>query len=390
MSNLTIVTGPAGVGKSFHLSQKVKELTAMGKRVVVCAPTGIAARNVNGVTIHKLFGVYNNKPTMGFSKKESLRKADYLVIDEFSMVGEKLLNLMSDALKEIMNNNQPFGGKNVFMYGDILQIPPINENYFFDSSDFKVKDWHVIYFNEVKRQDDKTFIDILNKVRTGDLSLADLKYLTDDSSQMNDSRLTLFPKRVDVQKMNNDRLDKLEGAEYQFSFQEVEGDDKAILDLFKSILTPQILRLKKEARIMTTVNDPAGRFMNGSQGVFKDFNAEDQCLTIELDDGKTVKVERIEMGNYNEFNPCIIKQFPISLAYSLTIHKAQGLTLDNYTVDFSGYWGSPSMVYVGLSRAKSRAGLFVKNLDLSFITVDKKAQNFERILKCKHTDAPGV
>lgn len=392
MSKFTIITGAAGVGKSTHLSKMVKDLKAQGKVVAICAPTGLAAQNVGGVTIHSLLGINPFKKEINLSqaKREALRKLDCLIVDEFSMIGKELFETMSLALKKAMSNNLPFGGKEVYLYGDILQLPPINESndYFFESSEFSVDESNVIYLDVVKRQTDPKFIGLLNSLRIGNVSEDDLEYINSFSASGTPSDLCLFPQRADVHRMNEERLNLIEGKEFKFQCQNIHGDPKSVQGLMKAVLPPALLKLKVSARVMVTVNDPGGSYFNGSQGIF--LGQTDDCLKIKLDSGRIIELARVSFGNNNPYNPCSFDQFPLTLAYAMTVHKAQGMTIENLTVDFTREHGTPFLAYVALSRVRSPSGLTIKGFTKSLVRCDQRAIEFDKALRCKHTYAPSV
>jgi ATP-dependent exoDNAse (exonuclease V) alpha subunit len=156
------------------------------------------------------------------------------------------------------------------------------------------------------------------------------------------------------------------------------------------MLTPDLLKLKIGARVMLTKNDPAKNWVNGSQGVLKQVSDCKTKLKIELDSGSTIELKKITLSNNNSFNYCSVDQFPLTLAYALTIHKSQGLTVDKLIVDFTGDFGANSMAYVALSRVKNSADLIVKGFNKKLIKCDQRALAFEKVLLCKSLNVETV
>lgn len=383
MAKFKIVTGPAGVGKSTHLRKFTQELRDQNKSFVVCAPTGLAALNVGGVTIHSLFGIRSDwKQRLCKESEQYLRDIEVIVIDEFSMISLEMFEVMSRVLKKIMKSDEVFGGKQVTMYGDILQLSPISESkkYFFESSEFSISNCDVTYLKDVKRQLDLDFIESLNSIRSGKVRNVDID-LFGSLGYVQSDALSLYPRKVDVEAKNMERLRQIDSEETIYFSQDHKGSEMSLKSLFKTTLTPMCLRIKEGARIMCTINDPDGRFVNGSQGTL--ICLKHDVLTVKLDTGKKVEVRRVTFTNNNRFYPCSFKQFPLVLAYALTIHKAQGLTVDKLNVDFRGYFGSPSMVYVALSRVKDFNKLSVLGFDKNIIACDQRALDFEKELLCR-------
>ena len=372
-----IVTGPAGVGKS-TLLEYIRDHTK--KRVIVLAPTGLAALNVEGQTLHSFFRfppkiIDTHEMKQVFNGIYKL--ADVIIIDEISMVRADLL----DGIDVFMRLNgrdpkKPFGGVRMFFFGDLYQLPPVVENqdgpvlnkiysspYFFDSKVMRSFPIEVINLTKVYRQKDPLFIEFLNKVRLGNVETEDLEIINKKAGEKNNKdAVTITPTNKVASSINNERLTKLPGTLYTYKAI-VQGDFN-----FKGINLPadSELNLKKGARVMFVKNDLHGQWVNGTLG--KVFDLKEDCVDVMLDDGTIVSTgavdwDKIKHEYDSEEKRIIAKvtgkltQIPLRLAWALTIHKCQGQTLDKVHLDLSsGVWEF-GHAYVALSRCRTLEGL---------------------------------
>ena len=409
MENCTehvFLTGNAGTGKSTlldnfrHRSQK---------NVAVVAPTGVAALNVHGETIHSFFGFPPNvTPERAaleakHTKKAKLYKAlDILIIDEISMVRADLLDSIDSFLITVRKKKVPFGGVRVIMVGDLHQLPPVVTNqekdalqslyetpYFFSSKSFTglfgglYSQLRYIELQTIYRQSDKKFIGILNRIRNNSATDEDLmainnQVISDGDSIDNYIILTAINEQAD--KINQARLDEIEGPSYSFRATRT-GD-------FPTQQTPaaDTVTLKTGARVMLLNNDSQDRWINGTVGTL--FKAESNSVYVKLDGGEVERVEPVSWTSYKTtFNPetslletkevGVFKQIPIRLAWAITIHKSQGKTFERVAVDLGRGAFAHGQTYVALSRCTSMSGLrLIRPLTVQSIIMDSRVQDF--------------
>ncbi len=391
------VTGRAGAGKSVLL-RHFRDHTA--KKVVVAAPTGIAALNVRGQTLHSLFklpielyrkGMGTLIPNMRLYSL--LRRIDTLVIDEISMVRADVLDAVDERLREAFESDVAFGGIQVIMFGDVYQLPPVLEkelseyfeyahqgHFFFNALVWKEADFKVYELTQVFRQKDPTFRDILNAVRDGtvvDEQIAQLNVRHGVSAKA--GTVTLAPTNALVTQINQEQLNKLEGKIYKY---------KALItgEMKKSIFpTEEILQLKKGAQVVLLKNDKDGRWVNGTVGTVEelfddhiDVNVNGVVYRLEREtweevvydyDRETKKVEAKVTSSFT--------QYPVRLAWALTIHKSQGQTYENVALDLTTATFAHGQLYVALSRATGIEGLYLKMpVKREHIMVDPKVTAF--------------
>lgn len=386
MENCTdnlFISGKAGTGKSFLL--KLFSLGTQKKHLIV-APTGIAALNVNGVTIHSAFG-YDNLELgneleyikLSNEKKEALRKIDVLIIDEISMVRADMLDKIDLIFQKLNNNTRLFGGKQIFVFGDLFQLPPIangDENkylqdryggiYFFQSDAYRNGNFQYIELFENHRQDgDLAFFNILNNIREGNITDGDIANLNRRYSPTIELRrvLKLFPKKEKVEQVNSEELSTINAKEYIFeSITEYARDSNQTKNIENIFPISFSLKLKLGSLIMMVKNDVNKRWVNGTLGIISYVDENRLKVTI---DGTEYEVEKeyFESKDAKYLNGKIVyetalrvKQYPLILAYAITIHKSQGMTYKNVACDLSETFAT-GQSYVALSRCSSLDGL---------------------------------
>ncbi len=377
------ITGRAGTGKSTFLKY-LKERSK--KKIVVLAPTGVAALNVGGQTIHSFF-----RFPPGLSVKDAIKEArnrkktgifwklDLLIIDEISMVRADLLDCIDAFLKTVLKSQEPFGGKQVLFIGDMCQLPPVVNNaqqpffrtnykseYFFDSivmKDFKYKP---VEFEKVYRQKDAEFIEVLNRIRDKTFTAQDLGELNSRlwQGENDEGMVHLTTTNSMADNINSKKLAQLPGLQYNYKG---HAEGKFRLD---SLPADNILGLKKGAQVMFLVNDNAKRWVNGTIGTVTGLS--EQSIRIKI--GKLeVNVEPHEWNLYNyrfdEYKKEILQelvgsfaQFPLRLAWAITIHKSQGKTFDNVIIDVGSGAFAHGQLYVALSRCRTLEGIRIKTL----------------------------
>lgn len=423
----TFITGRAGTGKS-TLLKHFRETTSL--IVPVLAPTGVAALNVDGETIHRFFRFSPGITVKEARKKGGLaiepaiyRKADLLIIDEISMVRADLVDCMDQFLRAIRKSGSPFGGLRVVAIGDLYQLPPViasaereafsqlyDSPYFFASHVMRellaAGDVAFVELEKVYRQSDPTFIAFLNAVRNKTITEADLTKLNARArtSPQKDA-IVLTSVNALADEVNETRLSQLRGGPETFrgtfTGEFPERDAPA----------PSELRLKKGARVMCLANDQGGRFVNGSLGVVIGFaNAEkdeagqnkedgkedpvpEPSVMVELDEGGTVSIAphtwTIYRSGYDRATNTLdqeklgsFTQIPLKLAWAVTIHKSQGKTFDRVTVDLGDGAFTTGQAYVALSRCRSLDGLTLRRpVRLQDIRVDAAVVAFMGALR---------
>ena len=405
------ISGKAGTGKSTFL-EHFRSNTKKG--VAVVAPTGVAALNVNGQTIHSFFGIKPGlidfrsfKPTRN---KKLFSAIDLLVIDEISMVRADLFDAIEATLRKNKNSSLPFGGAQICVIGDLFQLPPVirpnekdfyNQNYaspfFFASGNYQTAHFNIVKFDRIFRQKEETFIKVLNKVRVGYTDSNILSYLNARHNQPikpNSQPITLSATNTIADKINTAELDALESKSYLF-----EGEVKGRFSTTKDRLpSPELLTLKKGAQIMFTRNDIIKkRWVNGTLGTVSYVDDENIEVTFKTPQGrkktcivehekwvsyeyalneKTQKIEQKEVGSFT--------QYPLMLAWAVTIHKSQGKTLDHVVIDMGRGAFAPGQAYVALSRCSSYEGLILKTpLRARDIWCDRSILDFAKSLMQK-------
>lgn len=365
------LSGEAGTGKSYVLRHFL-EFVTKSKRCLICAPTGIAAINVGGSTIHRTFrapvGPILKAPT---SAPDVVQEADVIIIDEISMCRCDLFDFVAKSIVKAEEMNPMKPKKQLIVVGDFFQLPPvvtdadrealeIAEGFAFDSEMWSHFGFRTIVLSEQVRQSgDLEFVTKLNDVRRGDPS--GLDWINKHAAPKTNKGIHLCPTNKAAAEINNQAMHKLEGGYRMYSAQEtgeVAESDRA---------TAKDLALKKGARVMMIVNELEDRFQNGSLGTIRDMF--DDTLTIDLDNGTRVKIERYkwEITKYEIVTKSNGKksleqkvigtfvQFPIKVAYAITVHKSQGQTYD--AVNLHPRCFAPGQLYVALSRVKAIKGL---------------------------------
>jgi ATP-dependent DNA helicase PIF1 len=383
-NRFVFITGKAGTGKSTLLKYFVRSTI---KKVVLLAPTGVAALNIGGVTIHSFFKFPPRPITDAdiryYPELEIYKIIETIVIDEISMVRADLL----DAIDKFMRLNgkyplKPFGGTQVIFFGDLYQLSPIVANeeearlfgtyyespWFFDSKVIQEIDLEIIELSKVYRQKDKSFIDILDAIRTNKVDNSTLAIINEQyTNHIRDEEfITLTCTNGRAKGINFRKLSLLPLPEYIY-LGTIEGEFP-----IKTLPTDIELRLRKDARVMFIKNDLHKRWVNGTIG--KICNLDDKSVRVEIiSEGNQyayeVEQETWEILKY-KFNPEIrsintevigsFKQYPLKLAWAVTIHKSQGLTFNNLIIDFERGAFAYGQTYVALSRCTSLEGITLK------------------------------
>lgn len=380
------ITGKAGTGKTMLLEEIVRRL---GKhRCAVTAPTGVAARHAGGQTMHSLLGLplapyipghrLSGLYKLPLEKQMAINLFDVLIIDEVSMVRCDLMDMMDDVLRHYRNSDKPFGGMQVILFGDLYQLMPVakddeweklkryyNSPYFFSSDVLRRMRVPILELTTVHRQSDNKFVDLLNRVRDGILTYEDERRLMtrynnefDPADSLGYIRLTTH--RYKARKINVAKLDDLSAQPYEY---------KALIEGIypkEDWPTDYVLTFKLGVRVMFIANDNWNfKFVNGTLGTVVDLDEKE--VTVATDDGQQITVGRRSWDFYdyriNRQTKVVeqrllgtFHQIPLQLAWSVTIHKSQGLTFDRVVVD-AGKAFAAGQVYVALSRCRTLSGI---------------------------------
>ena len=384
-NNSFFLTGRAGTGKTTFL-RNIQQV--VNKQFIILAPTGIAAILAGGETIHSFFGLPLEVCTpctcgkMNDARRLALIHADTIIIDEVSMVRCDILDAIDYTMRKVLRNPMPFGGKQVVFVGDMFQLPPVirqgpehellydiyNVNDFFFYQAYVIKRMRMakIEFQKVYRQDnDQTFLRILNEVRDGNVTSASLSLLNQRVMQPTDKDMmyiTLTSLNRKAKEINNQHLAEIDAEEYVY-----EGTVKGKFECNR-LPVEQSLHLKVGAQVMFTRNDLYHRWANGTIGKINNLTNEE--ITVELSNGEVCTIPKCTWDSvkyeYNREERKMKKeivgtftQFPLKLAWAITIHKSQGSTFDNLYIDLSDDMFAPGQLYVALSRIRSLNGLFL-------------------------------
>ena len=387
----TFLTGPAGSGKSYQ----VREFLKRHPDTHVVASTGVAALNVGGMTVHRWSGMMlgpaqgqdperffeqlarDAKPSVRIAFNR-VRRCKRLVIDEISMLSGRAFDYLDFHCRKIREDKRPFGGIQVIGTGDFLQLPPVRTNparpydWAFDSSAWSAAGFQTVELRRIMRQDEPELVAALGKFRRGEIDGGTERLLRPRVTTFPARDITrLFTHNSMVDRWNDFCLGELPGPE---SVREAEtwGPQHQIDFLEKNLLTPAVLRLKPGAKVMFTVNRPDDGFVNGQTGEVVSIGL---TTVVVLTEGKELEVSPYRWRyDSNDPGSAWFEQLPLRLANALTIHKAQGLTLDSAFIDIRAA-REPGQAYVAISRVRTLAGLHLKDWPRG-IFVSQRALDF--------------
>lgn len=385
------ITGKAGTGKTTMLADIVED-SQHRRRVAVVAPTGVAAKNAGGVTIHSFLRLpisvyipgYKHSDLYRLNQNEidAIKMIDMIIIDEVSMVRCDMLDMVDDVLRHYRGNDLPFGGVQMILMGDLFQLMPVAQDedkekldkhykttYFFSSRVLEKMSMPILELTKVHRQKDPIFIGMLNEIREGKFSsisetMLMKRYIRGYVPDDNDGYIKLTTHNYKAKGTNKYKLEELPGTGIEYK----SRSDGWTPDL-KVWPINYVIKLKIGARVMFVRNSSNGDFINGTLGTVTYLDSDN--IIVRTDEGKTVYVEKFRWTYYNyrlnpitkelETNPIgWIENYPIKLAWTITIHKSQGLTFDKVVID-AGKAFTSGQVYVALSRCRSLEGIILSS-----------------------------
>lgn len=411
------MTGPGGSGKSFLIKLIYDWCKKNNKDAQVCALTGCAAilLQCRAKTVHSWAGigmasgeaidivarVANNK-----FKKKNWMFTDVLIIDEVSMMSAKLLNILDAIGKKVRKNDRPFGGIQLLFSGDFYQLPPVGDNEDIESRQFCFESplWNTIFHKEISlkkifRQSDQTYAAILNQIREGKLFKSGFNQLQSRLIECKDELIKptkLMPRRIDVNKINENEMNKLETEEKTYQMKIAERNlfninteqqeklanispqqiDYELESLKSSVMTDENIKLKIGSQVMCVINldtESDNPIINGSCGIVIGFNNEFPIVKFQNKQTRTIDYHVWESEHIKGIG---IKQIPLILAWAITIHKAQGATLELAEIDIGSGIFECGQSYVALSRVKDINGLYLTAFNPQKIKVSKKVKDY--------------
>lgn len=390
------LTGAPGAGKTYVLNQFIGRAQRAGKRLAVTASTGIAASHIGGTTIHSWSGLGildqlapEDLKRLGGSERliKRYNNVDILVIDEVSMLHGQRLDMVNQMAKLLRGNDEPFGGLQVILVGDLFQLPPISRDA--DVFDFihLSKAWaelqpQICYLNEQHRQaDDDGLLSLLEAMR--------LDEVTEEHGRLLQERLEvalsqhtvvtrLYAHNLDVDAINKRHLAELPGTLKTFAMQ-AKGSRAKLEQLTKSLLVPEELELKIGAEVMFVANNFADGFVNGSRGKVVEFMGDKPV--VQLMNGRRVSVEPHSWSLSEDGKiRAEVSQLPLRLAWAITIHKSQGMSLDAAEINLSRAF-TPGMGYVALSRVRSLDGLYLQGINTMALRMHPVVFELDTVLR---------
>ncbi len=379
------VTGEPGSGKTHTINEYVAYLRARGIEPAITASTGIAATHIGGMTIHSWSGI-GIKTTLGRSDllaialskpiAKRVRRAKVLIIDEVSMLAAETLSMVDAVCREIKEQSEPFGGMQVVLVGDFFQLPPIvkpeighdspvlfteeaSARFAYDSPAWKEANLTVCYLTEQHRQDDGEFLALLSAIRRNAFGSDHVRRLTSRTVQQHDAPKAapkLFSHNIDVDRVNDAVLAQLPGKPRVYPMSS-QGPDALVAALKKGCLSPETLCLKAGAAVMFTKNNPKAGFVNGTLGVVEEFDRQYDHPIVRTRSGRRIEVEPMDWAVEEKGTiRARITQVPLRLAWAITVHKSQGMSLDEAVMDLREVFEF-GQGYVALSRIRRLSGL---------------------------------
>lgn len=397
MGGNVFLTGAAGSGKTYVLNEYINYLKSNNVEVAVTASTGIASTHLNGMTIHAWSGL-GIKDRLTDADIDDLMDKQYLykrfertkvlVIDEVSMLHHYRLDMIDWICRSFKHNDSPFGGLQVILCGDYFQLPPITrgdalQNEFsYKAESFDRAKFTICYLSENYRQNDDGYLRILNEIRSGRVSTKSIDALLSRQNKEPDSGIAptkLFTHNIDVDTINHEHLSSIKASEEEFKMTS-RGQANLAESLKKSCLAPELLRLREGARVMFVKNNYEAGYVNGTLGVVTGFNSYNEPL-VRIASGRTIAVSPVSWKIEEEGKiKAEISQVPLRLAWAITVHKSQGMSLDAMEADLSKSF-VPGMGYVALSRVRTLSGMKLLGFNETALRVHPEVLVFDMDLQ---------
>lgn len=373
------LTGEPGSGKTHTINEFTDWLRASGIEPSITAATGIAATHVGGMTLHSWSGIgisdsLSRADVDRIAGKEHIAKritkAKVLIIEEISMLSAATFEMADKICREVRRMDKPFGGLSVILVGDFFQLPPVSRDkevqFAYASPVWRELNSLTCYITEQYRQDDTEFLSVLSAIRAGDVEEMHYELLTSrhvPPSEMPNEREApkLFSHNADVDRINAAELAKLSGKSHTFKMSS-KGKDSFVEGLKRGCLSPETLELKEGAAVMFTKNSPQGKFVNGTLGVVTSWSADGSPI-VKTKEGLKVTTEPMEWQMEEQGKvKASVAQYPLRLAYAMTVHKSQGMSMDAAIIDLSRAF-EYGQGYVALSRVRRLSGLYLTGLN---------------------------
>lgn len=377
------LTGEPGSGKTHTINEFVGWLRDSGIEPSVTAATGIAATHVAGMTLHSWSGIgiseSLSRPDVDrIASKEHIAKriakAKVLIIEEISMLSSATLEMADAICREVRRVDKPFGGLTVILVGDFFQLPPISRGrdvgFAYTSKIWRDLNLITCYLTEQYRQDDSDFLDVLSAIRSGEVEEMHHESLMARHTELANlppDAPKLFSHNADVDRINAGELTKLTGMVKKFHMTS-KGKDNLVEGLKRGCLSPEVLELKEGAAVMFTKNSPQGKFVNGTLGVVSGWGADGSPI-VKTKNGLKVTTEPMEWNLEEQGKvKASVSQIPLRLAYAMTVHKSQGMSMDAAIMDLSKAF-EYGQGYVALSRVRRLSGVYLTGLNARALEV---------------------
>ncbi len=392
------LTGAPGSGKTYVLNEFIRRVHRRGQRLAVTASTGIAATHIGGATVHAWSGLGIRDTLTQFdrdilSTNATLRSryitTDILVIDEVSMLHGSRLDMLNELCKIIREDAAPFGGMQVVLVGDLFQLPPVSrgaepEDFVHLSAAWAELDPEICYITEQHRQANDRLLDVLEAMRSGQVEAWHTEALQERVGvhPNKDTAVTrLYSHNVDVDSINSKYLQALNGQTRVFPM-ETHGNATKVEQLVRSVLAPMQLELKVGAEVMFVANDFASGFVNGSRGKIVSFQGSLPVVEL-LHNAKRIVVEPYSWALTEDGKKrAEVSQLPLRLAWAITIHKSQGMSLDAAEIDLSRSF-TPGMGYVALSRVRSLDGIYLTGMNAMAMKLHPAIFEFDAVARAR-------
>lgn len=399
MGRNVFLTGTAGSGKTYVLESYLHYLKENGANVGITASTGVAATQINGITINSWSGI-GIKSSLIESEmlallqrpylKRRLVMTDVLVIDEISMLSASFLDTLNTLCKVARGSEASFGGMQVVLVGDFFQLSPVTKNteipFAYKAAAWQELDLTVCYLAKEYRQDDQALLHVLHEMRQNAISQNSIKTLAARLYKPLPTPVPrLYTHNIDVDAINNKELASLKGRPRLYSMQ-MSGSSHLIEVMKKSCLAPEKLILKKGAVVMFVKNNFDKGYVNGTVGTVVNFNSKN-IPVVQTAGGTTIQPTIAEWVIEEDGQvKALVRQLPLRLAWAITIHKSQGMTLDAAEIDL-GRPFLPGMGYVALSRVRRLEGLQLKGLNHKAFAIHKEVLEFDKVLRLESKKA---